>query len=698
MSGGPRADRRDALALAAAGAALLPLGWEASAQAAPRPRGERSDGRGIPFDLDWRFHRGPGEGFEAPGAADAGWRRVDLPHDWSVEDIPGGQGPDRVGPFDKNAEGKTATGFTVGGEGWYRKRFRADRIPAGARVEVLFEGAYLDTEVWLNGQRLGENVHGYTPFAFDLTPHLRRAGDNVLAVRVRNLGRNSRWYGGSGLYRQVTLDILPAGARLARWGVAAWTRRIADGAAEIEIATTVLDPGEGFELVTRLRDESGRVIAQGASPAVSEVRQTLAVRGPRLWSPDSPALYALETELRRGGEPVDRIEQPFGIRIVAFDPQRGMTINGARTELRGGCIHHDNGLLGACAFADADERRVRLLKARGFNAVRSSHNPSSRSFRHACDKLGMLLIEEAFDTWNRPKLPQDFSTRFPQHWQEVLAAMVLPARNSPSVIMWSIGNEVPMRSSDDGVEWEWKLANAIKRLDRTRPVAAGLNGTLGQVMIAGPGTAKPGFAGNTDNASVIFLDIPGYNYRLNDIEREHAQHPQRVVFGSETFPSEVFEYRALMDRAPYFLGEFPWTAMDYIGEAAIAIAVPVSADVRQPPGGWPWVNAWCGDIDLIGHQKPQSLARDVAWGLSPVEVMVQRPIPDGKVQFVSNWGWPDELPMWTWPGSDGKPMTVRVYARAERVELVLNGVKVAERALGPGDKVPIEFEVPYAAG
>jgi beta-galactosidase len=697
VSGGWRADRRKVLAMTA-GSAMIPLVGE-PALAAPVAAGDRHLGRDLQFDRDWRFFRGEAQGFEASGAEDGGWRRIVLPHDWSVEDIPGGKAPDQIGPFDKNAIGRNPTGFTVGGEGWYRKHFRVDGYPADSRIEVLFGGAYIEADVWLNGHHLGRNVHGYIPFAFDLTPHLNRSADNVLAVRVRNLGQNTRWYAGSGLYRQVTLDVLPAGARLARWGVAAWTRAIDGGRAEIDVTVAITGEQAGAELVTRLRDGKGAIVAQATSPATGQVRQTLSVRGPQLWSPASPVLYTLETELRQGGRALDRMEQPFGIRIVTFDPQRGMAINGTPTKVRGGCIHHDNGLLGARAFADADDRRIRLLQARGYNALRSSHNPSSQSLRHACDRHGMLLIEEAFDVWHEAKEPQDFAKDFREHWQEVIPAMVLPARNSPSVIMWSIGNEVPARSTDEGVRWAWTLANAVKQLDQTRPVTAGLNGVLGGEMIAGPQTARPGMAGKRDNASTIFIDVPGYNYRLEEMQREFATHPERVVYASETFAKNVFDYAELMRRQPSFLGEFVWTAMDYIGEAGIG----ATAHLKQgsPPfylAGWPWVNAWCGDLDLTGKQKAQSLARDVAWGVSPLEMTVQRPVPEGLFEWVSSWGWSDELASWSWAGAEGRPLAVRLYTSAERVELRLNGTKVGEKSLSAADRMRTEVLVPYAPG
>jgi beta-galactosidase len=692
-------DRRETLALAA-GAALLPLAVQNQAAAAALPaEGALRVGRDQPFNLGWRFLRGAGEGREAPGFDDAAWRRVDLPHDWSIEDVPGGKAPEALGPFSQASEGKTATGFTVGGEGWYRKSFTLADLPADARVEIVFDGVYLDSEVWLNGQRLGGNLNGYNPFAFDLTPHLRRDGANVLAVRVRNLGRNSRWYGGSGLYREVRIDVIPGQAGIARWGVGAWTRRIVGGSAEIDVTTKIDAAGPALTLVTRLRDPAGKIVAEASATAAGEVKQTLAVRAPRLWSPASPALYSLETELRRGTAVVDLVVQPFGVRIVAFDPKLGMTINGTRTILRGGCIHHDNGLLGACAFRDADERRVRLMKARGYNAIRSSHNIASRSLRETCDRLGMLLIDEAFDIWQVEKLPQDFSVHFRDHWRDVIDAMVLSGRNSPSVIMWSIGNEVPQRATDEGVEWCWKLANAIKRIDPTRPVTAGLNGLLGAPMSAKEGTARPGFAGQRDNASTIFLDVPGMNYRLEEIQTEHAEHPERVVYASETFPGDAWDYARLVERAPYFLGEFLWTAIDYIGEAGLGASTNISVGgVATNLPTWPWVNAWCGDIDLIGNQKAPSRYRDVVWGLSKLELAVQRPVPEGKVERISNWGWSDELESWSWAGCEGKPLAVRLYTPGDRVELFLNGAKVGEKALTSADKIRAEFKVPYAPG
>ena len=693
------ATRRETIALIA-GAAALPL-LPAIVEAA---EGELGVGADQAFDLGWRFFKGEGDGFELASLDDGAWRAVDLPHDWSIENLPNQLPPRRIGAFEASASGGTATAFTTGGEGWYRKRFRPSQAAPSACAEILFDGVYGTTDVWLNGQLLGQHIHGYTPFSFDLTPHLQRDGDNVIAVRVRNLGRNSRWYSGSGIYRPVRIDLRAEPARIARWGVAASTRRIANDRAEIEVATSLSDVSNGLRLRTRLKAQDGSIAAEAVSRARADIQQRLRVRAPELWSPTNPTLYTLESELLRGDQVIDRLSQPFGIRIIDFDAERGMTINGDVVKLRGGCVHHDNGLLGASAFADADERRVLLLKARGFNAIRSSHNPSSRTFRDACDRHGMLLIEEAFDMWHMPKNPDDYAKDFPEHWRADLAAMVLSARNSPSVIMWSIGNEIPGRASREGLEYSWHLANEVHTLDPTRPVTAAIHGFNGRSVVAGARTARPGQTGRPDGASVIFLDVPGFNYRLNDFEPDHAAHPDRVAYGSETFPREAYDYAALMARAPHVIGEFVWTSMDYLGEAGIGVAMRIpgapgsTAAMPMMPQGFPWIGANCGDVDLIGGQKPQSLFRDVVWGLSSLELAVQRPIPDGQQEVVSHWGWSDELSSWTWPGNERRPLAVRLYTSGDRVDLTLNGASIESKTLTASDKMRADFNVAYAPG
>jgi len=685
-------DRRAVLA----GAAALPaLGMApAGAQAAALSR----DRRTLPLERGWRFHRGAGTGFEAVDFDDVDWREVDLPHDWGVEDLPPGEG--RIGPFDPAAPGGLDSGFTVGGEGWYRRVFRVDPAGPEARFELMFEGVSVECEVWVNGRSVGRHVHPFAPFGFDITPHVDRSGDNVLAVRVRNIGSNSRWYYGSGLYRRVWIEVRPGPARIARWGVATWTSAITAEGASLLVCSTLEGMTPDLRLHTRLLDARGGVVVQDLTTAQSEVVQKLNVPRPRLWSPREPNLYRLEVTLVRGEEALDRAVLPIGLRIVTIDAAEGLRINGEPYKLRGGCVHHDNGLLGAAAFPDAEDRKIRLLKARGFNAIRAAHNPTSASFRDACDRHGMLLIEEAFDMWHHAKRPNDYAQHFRSHWRDDLTAMVLSARNNACVIMWSIGNEIPDRNSPTGVAFAWALSNHVRALDPTRPVTAGLNDWPGRPVIADEGTARRGTAGKPDLTSNIFLDVVGYNYRLKQIPEDHWRFPDRVFFASESFPKDSFDYWRLGEEAPYMLGEFVWAAMDYLGEAGTGLGAHVPAG--QVPlyyeHRYPVVNSYEGDIDLIGHQKPQSRVRDVVWGLSPLEVGVQSPVPAGQDEYVSLWGWSDEWPEWTFPGHEGRPLAVRIYTVGDRVEVRLNGARIAGKTLGPADRLRTEVVVPYAPG
>lgn len=681
------------------GSAAVIVATSTPALAEPSSSTMLHPGRDQPLDRDWRFFLGEAVHAQNPAYDDGPWRRIDLPHDWSIEALTDQAPPDRVGPFDKTALGGGSTGFTVGGEGWYRKRFRTDAIPDDAHVELAFEGIAVLSDVWVNGMLLGSQVHAYAPFAVDLTPHLLRDRDNVIAVRVRNQGRNSRWYAGSGIYRPVTITVVPAAARFARHGVATWIRRIADDRAELDIMVEVAAHAPGITIRSVLRDATGRIAAEVETPAVAVTRQTVSVRLPHLWSVDAPYLYRLETNLVEQGRVRDRIDQDVGLRIVTMDAHRGLLLNGMRVVLRGGCIHHDNGILGACSYADAEDRRVRLLKARGFNAIRSAHNPASAALRRACDRQGMLLIEEAFDAWHVGKLPEDYARYFRDHWLEHLTAMVRAARGHACVIMWSIGNEIPDRSTPAGVEWSWKLSNAVRAIDPTRPVTAGLNQWIGHPMVAAQGTARAGRAGQMDRASTLFLDVAEYNYRLDEIAADHTEDPERVIYGSETFAKDAYDYAALARRVPYMLGEFVWTAMDYIGETGIGVATYGTGPAPIYPAiGFPHVGAFCGDIDLIGDQKPQSLARDVIWGRSPVEIAVRRPLPDGQDEWLAPWGWSDELPQWTWPGMEGRLLRIRVHAAGDRITLHLNGAQIASRLLSDADRMRAEFDVPYAPG
>ena len=659
--------------------------------------GTLSINRSIPFDTNWLFVKDSTIRAERPDYADASWRKVELPHDWSIEDLPN-QVPEQVaGPFARSSIGGHSTGFAVGGTGWYRKRFITGKDQQNKRITIHFDGVYMNADVWLNGQHLGFHPYGYTPFYYDLTPYLKPAGqENVLAVRVRNEGKNSRWYSGSGIYRHVWLTATGP-VHLAPWGVFVTTPEVSESSATVQVQALVMNehPSQStITVTTTLQAPDGTTAGRAQHTLVLQENasatdtQTLTLPNPQLWSMESPHLYKVITEISIGTQLLDHVETPVGIRSIRFSSTEGFVLNGKRVLLKGGCIHHDNGPLGAAAIDRAEERKIEILKKNGFNAIRSSHNPPSKALLDACDRLGMLVINEAFDMWLVPKNPQDYHLYFRDWWQKDLAAMILRDRNHPSVIMWSIGNEIPERADSTGLRITQSMVDKVHLLDPTRPTTEAIC-QFWEPMNRGkewPDTA-PAFA---------MLDVGGYNYLWERYEPDHLQHPDRVMVGSESFAREALENWRMVEKHPYVIGDFVWTAFDYMGEASIGHTV-LSNQKDSPILGWPWYNGWSGDIDIIGHKKPQSYYRDVVWRQSPIEMLVHRPLPEGLTEIVSKWGWPDELPSWTWPGAEGRTLQVRVFSRSPKVRLTLNGTLLGEQTIADTTLMAV-FEVPYQPG
>ncbi|HSI07619.1 MAG TPA: glycoside hydrolase family 2 TIM barrel-domain containing protein [Rariglobus sp.] len=653
-------------------------------------------GRDQSFDAGWRFLRADAPGAEAPMFDDSQWRTLDVPHDWSIEDLPPKENSRHVGPFDPDAsENKHFTANTVGGIGWYRKHFTLTET--GKLAAVRFDGVYMNTEVWINGHRLGEHPHGYTSFEFDLTPHLKPAGqDNVLAVRVRNEGKNSRWYSGSGIYRHVWFTVTDP-VHVPTWGVFVITPEVSKYKALVRISTEVLNSGaaETDVLVrTRLRNAGGKLVGTTESTlrlpagALRTTEQTLDVRAPNLWSLDAPALYSADVEIVVAGKTIDTVSTPFGIRKIEVDAAHGFRLNGEPLKLKGGCIHHDNGPLGAAAIDRAEERKVELLKANGFNALRSSHNPPSPALLAACDRLGMLVIDEAFDQWNKSKErnQQDYHRFFKDWFERDIASMVRRDRNHPSVVMWSVGNEIPEQFNPGDIGT--RLRAAVLSHDPTRPVTQAVSTDWGKVIKNWDQLSDPAFA---------HLDVAGYNYLPDKYESDHARHPERVILTTESYPKDVFEYWELVEKHPYVIGDFVWTAMDYLGESGLAHnLLSNQKDSFFMP--WPWFNAWSGDLDMCGEKKPQSFYRDVVWRRSAIEMAVHAPIPSGLTETLSGWAWPNEHQSWTWSGHEGTPLQVSVYSRCDTVRLELNGKVIGENPVSPATKLTVKFDVPYAPG
>ncbi len=425
------------------------------------------------FDADWQFMKDSTVEAQKPEFNDKSWRKLDLPHDWSIEDLPS-QDQDKVrGPFSKASVGGTATGYTVGGTGWYRKTFKISSVEKNKNISIHFDGVYMESDVWLNGHHLGYHPNGYTPFDYDLTKYILPSGqDNIIAVRVKNIGRNSRWYTGSGIYRHVWLSVTDA-VHFAPMGVSITTPQVLSGQAKTQIITKINSPaGKDVPIIleTILTAPNGKIVSRNQkkvnilSSGQIVNTQLLTVANPKRWSPEFPFLYKAKLVLISGKNRLDSITTQFGIRSISFDAKSGFVLNGNRVMLKGGCVHHDNGPLGAAAIDRAEERKVELLKANGFNAVRTSHNPPSTAFLDACDRLGMLVIDEAFDMWQKPKNPQDYHLFFDEYWQKDLEAMIVRDRNHPSVILWSIGNEINERADSSGLDY-------YKKTDRFRTPA-----------------------------------------------------------------------------------------------------------------------------------------------------------------------------------------------------------------------------------
>lgn len=676
--------------------------------------------RTVSFDSAWHFTKDSVANAEQPDFNDSKWRIVDLPHDWSIEDLPNQTADRIVGPFSKSSIGKAATGWTVGGTGWYRKKFVVGQTEQNKLASIHFDGVYQNADIWLNGKHLGNHPYGYTPFYFDLTPFLKPSGqENSVAVRVRNEGKNSRWYSGSGIYRHVWLTFTEP-IHVATWGVYITTPEVSLEQTKVKVDVTLNNKqmtAANISLVITILDSDGKKVGNTqkdlqliAGKSTTEA-QTLTVSNPVLWSLETPQLYKAITEIKDGEKTIDRVETIFGIRSIRFDGTDGFTLNGKKVILKGGCIHHDNGPLGASTIDRAEERKIEILKENGYNAIRTSHQPPSQQFLDACDRLGMLVMDEAFDTWVKPKNPEDYNLYFNQWWKKDLQAMILRDRNHPSVIMWSIGNEIYEAPDLLGVEIGKKFADEVRKLDPTRPIT--------EAMVYLPPYTKTPL--DQYQPHLANLDVDGYNYFLESksihfqrdsatvhfFDTQHAKNPKKTFVVTESLPLYTLENWEKSEQSPWMIGSFKWTAFDYIGEAGLGksrLKLEGRPELKGVMGmgqffkdEWPIFNSGCGDFDLIGNKKQASYYQDVVWRISPIEILVHYPIPEGKREAIATWGFPEELKSWTWPGQEGKKVQVHVYTRSKMVKLELNGKVVAEQAL-PEGSITATFEINYQPG
>jgi beta-galactosidase len=701
------------LRLAAVVTTALVVGTGANAPQTA-PDGNRSSDMGlvqsrrtrISLDDDWRFLKNDVESAERPGLDDTRWRRLDIPHDWAIE-----------GPFDEG-NGPGAGALPSYGVAWYRKHFTLPKGSVGQHVEVLFDGAMANARIWLNGRELGARPYGYSSFGFDLTPQIRPAGeDNVLAVRLAPERDSSRWYPGAGLYRHVWLDITDP-VHVTRWGTFVTTPRVTDDQATVTVHTEVANAGPRaatFALDTVITDPRGMEVARVTAPAGSigagasrTVESSLSVGRPVRWELDRPALYQAVSIVRDGSRELDRSVTRFGIRALAFSATEGVALNGRRMKFQGVCLHHDLGALGSAVSRRAIERQLQTMKAMGANAVRTSHNPPAPELLDLADELGLLVIDEAFDMWGKTKVPNGHGKYFAEWGERDLRDMIRRDRNHPSVMLWSIGNEILEQADADGGAIARRLTAICHEEDPTRLVTAGLNQLDNAIR----------------NGLAAAVDVPGFNYQARHFARVLKEHPGWMIYSAESastvssrgvyhLPLEKYQKHpsrqitsfdiiapawayvpdfefATQDALPQVLGEFVWTGFDYLGEPTPYYGW------REPPdrNDWPSRSSYFGIVDLAGFPKDRYFLYQSQWTRRPMVHL---------------------LPHWNWEGREGQPVPVMAYTNGEEVELFLNGQSLGRKRKGR-DVTPLpvgtsvndegtfassyrlRWDVPYAPG
>lgn len=594
----------------------------------------------------------------------------------------------------------------------YTREFEAPKEWEDKLVIFEFEGAYMNAMVYINGDYVGGCPHGYSNFYVEANRFLRYGQENKISVNIHT-AEDSRWYSGAGLYRNVNILV----SELTH--IVADSYRISTPEVDDEGALVTLDyelKNSGHKTVTTsvvtiLKDAEGNVVGERESTVtaypgeIQNCRQSIYLENISRWSIDTPYLYQAETKVYSGEQLLDKDETTFGIRTLQLDPKHGLRINGEVVKLRGACIHHDNGLIGSAAIERAEERRAELLKKAGFNAVRSAHNPISKAFLKACDKIGMVVMDEITDMWTRPKTISDFSLSFPFFWEKACEAMVGKDYNHPCVIMYSIGNEIPETGTPNGASIGRKMMDKIIGLDSTRYILNSINVMLAVMdkMIELTKDKSGGeineFMNNlgdsmsrivntelvTENTKESYdcVDICGYNYATARYELDGKLFPNRVLIGSETSPKEISDNWTEITRYSHVIGDFTWTGWDYLGEAGIGKMEYVE-DGATPgfTGAFPWYIGYCGDLDITGLRRPISYYREIVFGLSDQPYIVtEYPSTFGKTPYIGIWNFIDGIGSWSFRGYEGKQVRVHVFGTGDTFKLFLNGGEVGAGVL-----------------
>lgn len=626
----------------------------------------------LSFDNDWRFLKADATGAERPDFDDASWRRLDVPHDWSIE-----------GPFDEQNPTGGAGGFLPAGTGWYRKHFTLPDTETGRRFFIEFDGVMANSDVWINGFHLGHRPYGYVSFSYELTGHLNFGGQpNVLAVRADNSGQPaSRWYSGAGVYRHVRL-VTTDPVHVEHWGTFITTPKVAANEATVRVQSSAVNQGGGPRAVSleiALLDPNGRTIRTVetkpqtiAANKSTDFQQEVVVRSPQLWDVEHPNIYRAVIRLRSGKETLDDEAVAFGIREFRFDADTGFWLNGKNFKLKGVCLHADASAFGAAIPLRAWERRLATLRQLGVNAIRTAHNPPAPEFLDLCDRMGFIVMDELFDCWTVAKNPFDYHLFFREWSSRDVRDTVRRDRNHPSIVIYSAGNEIhDTPKAELAKEILASLVATFHESDPTRPVTQAL--------------FRPNVSHDYDNGLADLLDVVGQNYRENEILAAHRQKPTRKILGTEN-GHDLSVWLALRDNAPY-AGQFLWSGIDYLGES------------RR----WPVIANNSGLLDRTGMPKPLAFQRQSWWSDRPMVYLARRvaptalsptdpgyePAPARRTQVL--------FPDWTPRNQGPHEENVEVYSNCERVELFLNGKSLGAKQR-PADDSPRNWTVPFEPG
>ena len=657
-------------------------------------------------------------------------RNITLPHDAMIEK-----------PAHADSLNRGNTGFRDGDIYTYVKMLHAPEEYKEKTVTLKFEGVYMNAFVYVNGQLAAKSPFGYTTFYAPLNDFLKYGEDNEIRVQVRaGAMTNSRWYSGAGIYRDVYL--LESGlTHIVPEGVQVKTENADDAYATLKEATELENKTavpQDLIIETVIKDNEENVVAKECTSATifagenRTLKQRILVENPKLWSAENPKLYTFETKVYENTEAKELLDEAvdtFGIRTLSVDAKRGFRVNGKTVNLRGGCIHHDSGLLGAATYEDAQYRQILKMKEAGFNAIRMSHHPMAPAMLRACDEIGMYVMDETFDMWNRLKSNYDYGLYFQEWWEKDVTAMVRKDYNHPSVILYSVGNEIPEIGTDKGAQTCQELSDKIRSLDDTRYTLASINGVFAagdkvdQIVadvVAGL-SAEGKLDGNVNDFMTLMdghldeivvhktiserlekacagVDIAGYNYMTARYEQDGKAYPNRVIVGSETYPPEIARNWELVERLPHVIGDFTWTGWDYIGEAGVGIPA-----YKWGEGGFgaafPAQLAYPGDFDITGFRRPASYYREAVFGLRKKPyIAVQNPTHYGEFLIKTPWVISDATASWNWDGMEGKPAIVEVYAQGNEVELLLNGMSLGKKAAGKEAGFRTLFETTYEPG